>query len=99
MRVGRSGLPGRLLPLPCFSAGDVIDEERRRLIELKQRAALQGRVQWEERKLREVNCNSFESEDSSIGSSATSEKETRRVTLKLTRAQRCYRCVVVRMGA
>ena len=78
------------IELYCFSAGDVIDEERRRLCELKQRAAQQGkmqweeqraaqqgRVQWEERKLREVNCNSFESEDSSIGSSATSDKETR----------------------
>ena len=59
------------------TAGEVIEEERRRLCELKQRAAQQGKVQWEERKLREVNCNSFESEDSSIGSSGTSEKETR----------------------
>ena len=68
------------------TAGEVIEEERRRLSELKQRAAQQGKVQWEERKLREVNCNSFESEDSSIGSSGTSEKETRQVVWRQSAA-------------
>ena len=60
---------------------EVIEEEKRRLFELKQRAAQEVRAQWEAQKVREVNCKSFnslESEESSIGSSETpSEKETR----------------------
>ena len=62
--------------------GNVIEHERRRIEELRRRAADEGRAQWEERKLREANCKSFnslESEDSSIASSCEtqSEKETR----------------------
>ncbi|XP_074653729.1 uncharacterized protein LOC141907874 isoform X2 [Tubulanus polymorphus] len=58
----------------------VIEEQKKRLHELKQRAATEGRAQWEERKQRETNCKSFnslESEDSSIASSSDtpSEKE------------------------
>ncbi|XP_033759080.1 pleckstrin homology-like domain family B member 2 isoform X2 [Pecten maximus] len=61
--------------------GNVIEQEKRRIEELKRRAADEGRAQWEERKLREANCKSFnslESEDSSIASSCEtpSEKET-----------------------
>ena len=59
----------------------MIEEEKKRLQELKLRAANEVRAQWEERKVREMNCKSFnslESEDSSIASSETpSEKETR----------------------
>ncbi|XP_048257939.1 pleckstrin homology-like domain family B member 2 isoform X4 [Haliotis rufescens] len=59
----------------------IIDQERKRIEELKRRAADEGRAQWEERRLRESNCKSFnslESEDSSIASSCEtpSEKET-----------------------
>lgn len=59
----------------------VVEQERRRIEELKRRAADEGRAQWEERKMREANCKSFnslESEDSSIASSCEtpSEKET-----------------------
>ena len=65
-----------------FTGGNVIEHERRRIEELRRRAADEGRAQWEERKLREANCKSFnslESEDSSISSSCEtqSEKETR----------------------
>ncbi|KAK3106893.1 hypothetical protein FSP39_002139, partial [Pinctada imbricata] len=61
--------------------GHVIEQEKRRIEELKRRAADEGRAQWEERKMREANCKSFnslESEDSSIASSCEtpSEKET-----------------------
>ncbi|XP_060081466.1 uncharacterized protein LOC132560804 [Ylistrum balloti] len=61
--------------------GNVIEQEKKRIEELKRRAADEGRAQWEERKLREANCKSFnslESEDSSIASSCEtpSEKET-----------------------
>ncbi|CAL1527925.1 unnamed protein product [Lymnaea stagnalis] len=74
----------------------IIDQERKRIEELRRRAADEGRAQWEERRrvaeessrlqlddrrLREVNCKSFnslESEDSSVTSSCDtpSEKET-----------------------
>ncbi|KAL5019694.1 hypothetical protein ScPMuIL_002586 [Solemya velum] len=59
----------------------VIENERKRIEELRRRAADEGRVQWEERRSREANCkslNSLESEDSSIASSCEtpSEKET-----------------------
>ncbi|VDI57553.1 Hypothetical predicted protein [Mytilus galloprovincialis] len=59
----------------------LIEQEKKRLVELKRRAADEGRAQWEERKLREANCKSFnslESEDSSVASSCEtpSEKET-----------------------
>ncbi|XP_055958658.1 pleckstrin homology-like domain family B member 1 isoform X3 [Patella vulgata] len=59
----------------------IIDHERKRLEELKRRAADEGRALWEERRLREANCKSFnslESEESSISSSCEtpSEKET-----------------------
>jgi hypothetical protein len=63
----------------------VIEQERRRIEELRRRAAAEGRAQWEERKLREANCKSFnsvESEDSSVASSCgetLSEKDTRSV--------------------
>ena len=68
--------------LCMFTGGNVIEHERRRIEELRRRAADEGRAQWEERKLREANCKSFnslESEDSSISSSCEtqSEKETR----------------------
>lgn len=61
--------------------GHVIEQEKKRIEELKRRAADEGRAQWEERKLREANCKSFnslESEDSSVASSCEtpSEKET-----------------------
>ena len=61
-----------------------MDQERRRIEELRRRAADEGRALWEERRLREANCKSFnslESEDSSIASSCDtpSEKETRSV--------------------
>ncbi len=60
----------------------MIDEERRKLIELKQKATQDAKTQWEEeRRSREVNCKSFnslESEESSLTSSeAASEKEMR----------------------
>ena len=60
----------------------MIEDERRRLYDLKQRAAQEVRAQWEEKKLQENNSksyNSLESEDSSVGSSGEtpSEKETR----------------------
>ncbi|XP_060573136.1 pleckstrin homology-like domain family B member 1 isoform X3 [Ruditapes philippinarum] len=60
--------------------GNVIEHEKRRIEELRRRAADEGRAQWEEKKLREANCKSFnslESEDSSISSSCEtpSEKE------------------------
>lgn len=59
----------------------MIEQEKKRIEELKRRAADEGRAQWEERKLREANCKSFnslESEDSSVASSCEtpSEKET-----------------------
>ncbi|KAK7491030.1 hypothetical protein BaRGS_00017726, partial [Batillaria attramentaria] len=59
----------------------IMDQERRRIEELRRRAADEGRALWEERRLREANCKSFnslESEDSSISSSCDtpSEKET-----------------------
>ncbi|KAL4228838.1 Pleckstrin y-like domain B member 1 [Mactra antiquata] len=62
------------------SGGNVIEHEKRRIEELRRRAADEGRAQWEEKKLREANCKSFnslESEDSSISSSCEtpSEKE------------------------
>ncbi|KAL8618498.1 hypothetical protein ACOMHN_000643 [Nucella lapillus] len=62
--------------------GFIMDQERRRIEELRRRAADEGRALWEERRLREANCKSFnslESEDSSIASSCDtpSEKETR----------------------
>lgn len=60
---------------------NVIETERKRIEELRRKAADEGRAQWEERKLREANCKSFnsiESEDSSIASSCDtpSERET-----------------------
>ena len=66
-----------------FTAGNnVIEEERRRLYDLKLKAAQEVKAQWEEKKQRESNnyksFNSLESEDSSVTSSdAPSEKETR----------------------
>lgn len=65
-----------------YTGGHVIEQEKKRIEELKRRAADEGRAQWEERKLREANCKSFnslESEDSSVASSCEtpSEKETR----------------------
>lgn len=57
---------------------NVIEHERRRIEELRRRAADEGRAQWEERKLREANCKSFnslESEDSSISSSCETPSE------------------------
>ncbi|XP_062570439.1 titin homolog isoform X3 [Saccostrea cucullata] len=64
-----------------LQGGHVIEQEKKRIEELKRRAADEGRAQWEERKLREANCKSFnslESEDSSVASSCEtpSEKET-----------------------
>lgn len=66
-----------------FTGSTLIEQEKKRLVELKRRAADEGRAQWEERKLREANCKSFnslESEDSSVASSCEtpSEKETTR---------------------
>ncbi|XP_052060549.1 calponin homology domain-containing protein DDB_G0272472-like isoform X4 [Mytilus californianus] len=63
------------------SGSTLIEQEKKRLVELKRRAADEGRAQWEERKMREANCKSFnslESEDSSVASSCEtpSEKET-----------------------
>ena len=60
----------------------MIEEERRRLYDLKLKAAQEVKAQWEEKKQRESNnyksFNSLESEDSSVTSSdAPSEKETR----------------------
>ncbi|XP_052265266.1 pleckstrin homology-like domain family B member 2 isoform X3 [Dreissena polymorpha] len=58
--------------------GNVIEHERRRIEELRRRAADEGRAQWEEKKLREANCKSFnslESEDSSISSSCETPSE------------------------
>ncbi|XP_052823690.1 pleckstrin homology-like domain family B member 1 isoform X1 [Octopus bimaculoides] len=71
--------PGLSLEKPSHNI--VVEQERQRIEELKRRAADEGRAQWEERKLREANCKSFnslESEDSSIASSCEtpSEKET-----------------------
>ncbi|KAL3886762.1 hypothetical protein ACJMK2_026735 [Sinanodonta woodiana] len=66
----------------AVTGGNVIEQERKRIEELKRKAADEGRAQWEvERRLREANCKSFnsvESEDSSIASSCEtpSEKET-----------------------
>lgn len=64
----------------------MIEHEKRRIEELRRRAADEGRAQWEEKKLREANCKSFnsiESEDSSISSSCEtpSEREIRLVNL------------------
>lgn len=67
----------------------VIEEQRKHLEALKKRAADEVRAQWEERKMREANCKSFnslESEESSIDSSCEttpSEKETRLVVTSL----------------
>ncbi|KAK3612109.1 hypothetical protein CHS0354_031180 [Potamilus streckersoni] len=59
--------------------GNVIEQERKRIEELKRKAADEGRAQWEvERRLREANCKSFnsvESEDSSIASSCETPSE------------------------
>ncbi len=60
----------------------VIEEERRRLYELKVKAAQEVRAQWEEKRARQEanykSFNSLESEESSVASSdAPSEKETR----------------------
>ncbi len=59
----------------------MIEEERRRLYDLKLKASQEVKAQWEERKQRESNYKSFnslESEESSVTSSdAPSEKETR----------------------
>ena len=69
--------------LYCFTGNSVIEEERRRLYDLKLKAAQEVKAQWEEKKMRESNYKSFnslESEDSSVTSSdAPSEKETRYV--------------------
>lgn len=62
-----------------MTGNDIIDEERRRLYQLKQRAAQEVQQQWD--LAHDQTCkslNSLESEESSIGSSETpSEKETR----------------------
>ncbi|XP_055867257.1 mucin-4-like isoform X3 [Biomphalaria glabrata] len=74
-----------------FSAGSmIIDQERKRIEELRRRAADEGRAQWEERRrvaeetsrlqlderrLREVNCKSFNSLESE-DSSVTSSCDT-----------------------
>ncbi|VDI57551.1 Hypothetical predicted protein [Mytilus galloprovincialis] len=68
-------------PTNSAKGSTLIEQEKKRLVELKRRAADEGRAQWEERKLREANCKSFnslESEDSSVASSCEtpSEKET-----------------------
>ncbi|XP_014665516.1 PREDICTED: pleckstrin homology-like domain family B member 1 isoform X3 [Priapulus caudatus] len=62
---------------------NIIDEEKRRLCELKRRASEEVRMQWEQRKQQELNevnrksNNSVDSEDSSLSSCETpSEKET-----------------------
>nr|XP_018908632.1 PREDICTED: myosin-J heavy chain [Bemisia tabaci] len=50
----------------------VIEEERKRVLELKQRVQTEVHAQWEERKQRENNCNSLNSiasEESSLTSS------------------------------
>lgn len=50
----------------------VIEEERKRVQELKRRVQNEVRAQWEERRQREANCNSLNSvgsEDSSLTSS------------------------------
>ncbi|CAC5412355.1 unnamed protein product [Mytilus coruscus] len=70
-------------PTNSAKGSTLIEQEKKRLVELKRRAADEGRAQWEERKLREANCKSFnslESEDSSVASSCEtpSEKETTR---------------------
>ena len=63
------------------TGNDIIEEERRRLYELRQRAAAEGKTEWVERKARETHCksiHSLESEESSVTSSdSPSEKETR----------------------
>ena len=68
-----------MAPLP---GTEIIESERRRLYELKARAAQQVRAEWDERhQQRDQNCNStgsVESEDSSVTSSEPpSDKETR----------------------
>lgn len=71
-----------------YAGGFIMDQERRRIEELRRRAADEGKAMWEERRLREANCKSFnslESEDSSIASSCDtpSEKDTRSVRFSL----------------
>lgn len=67
-----------LFALP--SGNDIIDEERRRLNDLKQKAVAEVHSQWEEKRAKENGSKAMnsESEDSSITSSeAPSEKDTR----------------------
>lgn len=72
------------------TGGFIMDQERRRIEELRRRAADEGKAMWEaERRLREANCKSFnsiESEDSSVSSSCDtpSEKETTCLRLNST---------------
>nr|CAD7444539.1 unnamed protein product [Timema bartmani] len=47
----------------------VIEEERKRVQELKQRVQDEVKAQWEERRQREANCTSFNSDESSLTSS------------------------------
>lgn len=56
----------------------MIEEERKRVQELKRRVQIEVRAQWEERRQREANCNSLNSVGSEESSLTSSDVPTER---------------------
>jgi hypothetical protein len=56
----------------------VIEEERKRVQELKRRVQNEVRAEWEERRQREANCNSLNSVGSEESSLTSSDVPTER---------------------
>ena len=61
-----------------FTGSQVIEEERKRVQELKRRVQDEVRAQWEERRQREANCNSLNSVGSEESSLTSSDVPTER---------------------
>ena len=66
------------LPFLCVVGSQVIEEERKRVQELKRRVQDEVRAQWEERRQREANCNSLNSVGSEESSLTSSDVPTER---------------------
>lgn len=62
----------------CVVGSQVIEEERKRVQELKRRVQDEVRAQWEERRQREANCNSLNSVGSEESSLTSSDVPTER---------------------
>lgn len=62
----------------CVAGSQVIEEERKRVQELKRRVQDEVRAQWEERRQREANCNSLNSVGSEESSLTSSDVPTER---------------------